>query len=252
MELNPSSSFQLRSESQSDDSAATTQVSQAWDAAYKKGRYGADPALEFTNEIIKRLKASPNLVNGRGLYVGCGNGRNYIKLAESGLDMTGLDVSGVALAELSKKLPQCVDRLHLGDFLDYRNDSLSQDTPFQYIIAIQVLQHGNQDRVRKYFEKVSMLLESGGLLFLRVNASNTDVQHDHDVIEKNDEGGFTVRYKEGPKKGLDIHFYSKKDVCNLVCKNNMSVMQGLKNVKTERVPPGTGSWSQWEMVAKKI
>ena len=89
------------------------------------------------------------------------------------------------------------------------------------------------------------------MLFLRVNASNTDVLHAHDVIEKNDTGSFTVHYKEGPKKGLHIHFFSKEDVYGLISKNNMSVMRELRNVTTERVPPRTGSWSQWELVAKK-
>ena len=140
--------------------------------------------------------------------------------------------------------------LECGDFLDYRQDAPFQD-PFQYAIAIQVFQHGDMDRVGRYFEKASMLLEKGGLLFLRVNASNTTAQHGHDVIEENNTGGFTVRYNEGPKKGLDIRFFSKEDICSLIHKNDMSVIRELRNVTTERAPPCTGSWSQWEMVARK-
>ena len=217
---------------QSGDHSITDRLSLAWDASYRKGRYRAEPALGFTADIIKELKACPNLMNGRGLYVGCGNGRNYAKLVESGLNIMGLDVSGVALAELSKKLPQCSALLHHGDFLDYRQDAPFQG-PFQYVIAIQVFQHGDMDRVGRYFEKASMLLGSGGLLFLRVNALNTSVQHGHDVIEENDTGGLTVRYDEGPKKGLDIRFFSKEDICSLVRKNDMSVVRGLRNVTTE-------------------
>ena len=201
--------------------------------------------------MIRKLKRNPILMNGRGLYVGCGNGRNYVPLVEAGLDVVGLDVSSVALAELSKKLPQCSALLHRGDFLDYRQDEPFHDVPFQYAIAIQVFQHGGMDRVGRYFEKASMLLEKGGLLFLRVNASNTAVQHGHDVVEENDTGGFTVRYNEGPKKGLYVRFFSKEDLHGLISKNGMSVMHGLRNVTTERAPPCTGSWSQWELIAKK-
>ena len=124
------------------DQSITDRLSRAWDASYRKGRYSAEPALGFTADIIKELKTCPNLMNGRGLYVGCGNGRNYAKLVESGLNIVGLDVSGVALAELSKKLPQCSSLLHRGNFLDYRQDAPFQD-PFQYVIAIQVFQHAS-------------------------------------------------------------------------------------------------------------
>ena len=236
----------LQPKPQSNDHAVTNSITQAWDKSYRSGKYRTDSALDFTDNIIKKLKSNLNLKNGRGLYVGCGNGRNYSKLAESGLDVTGLDVSGVALAELSKRLPQYADMLHQCDFLDYRQEEL-----FQYIIAIQVFQHGNMDRVNRYFEKTSMLLERGGLVFLRVNASNTTIQYDHDVIEENDTGGFTIHYKEGSKNGLDIHFFSKEEICSIVCKNDMTVIRELRNVATKRVSPSTGSWSQWELVARK-
>ena len=32
-----------------------------------------------------------------GLYIGCGNGRNYVPLVEAGLDLVGLDVSATAI-----------------------------------------------------------------------------------------------------------------------------------------------------------
>ena len=211
---------------QLDDNSVTDNLSQAWDVSYRKGRYSTEPALKFTTDVIRKLKANPHLMNGRGLYVGCGNGRNYTKLAEFGLNLVGLDVSGVALTELSKKLPLCAKLLHHGDFLNYQpfHEGPPHDDLFQYVIAIQVFQHGNLNRVERYFKKASILLENGGMLFLRVNAKNTIVQHNHDVIENDDTGGFTVRYNEGPKKGLAIRFFSKEDIHGLICKNNMTII----------------------------
>ena len=150
----------------------------------------------------------------------------------------------------ARRLPRCSALLHHGDFLDYRQDTSFQD-PFQYVIALQVFQHGDMSRVRQYFAKASSLLERGGLLFLRVNASDTQVHHGHDIIEKNDTGSFTVRYNEGPKKGLDVRFFSKEDLFGLVGKNGMSAVNELKNVTAKCLPPCTGSWTQWEMIAKK-
>ena len=228
----------------------TNNITQVWDKQYHDGRYHVEPALAFTDNIIKELKSNLNLKTGRGLYVGCGNGRNYSKLIESDklLNITGLDVSSVALKQLAEKIPQCVNMLEHCDFLDYKQKN---KIPFQYIISIQVFQHGNEKRTNKYFEKTSSLLEKDGLLFLRVNASNTVISFKHNITEKSNTGSFTIRYKKGPKQGLDIRFFSKEDICNLLSKNNMSVINN-KNITTKRILPQIGTWSQWELIAKKI
>ena len=236
----------LNSNPHNDDKLTIDCLSHVWDSEYRKGRYRTDPPLKFTIDIIRELKNNPSLMNGQGLYVGCGNGRNYMPLAESGLKMIGLDVSSVALEMLSKRLPQCKDNLVCSDFLNYK-----PDIRFQYLIAIQVFQHGTISRVERYFEKASSLLESVGMMFLRINASNTILYRKHEVIEKSNTGGFTVRYTEGPKNGLDVHFISKEDLLGLVEKNGMYVLHGIKNVTMRRSVLDPGTWSQWELIVKK-
>ena len=164
MSHNSNDSHALRHKLQPDDHLVADSLSQSWDSSYLKGRYNSEPALNFTTDIVKELKVYQNLMNGRGLYVGCGNGRNYGKLMEFGLNLIGLDISSVALDKLSKKFPQYANLLHHGDFLRYQQfqDAPSHANMFQYVIAIQVFQHGNMDRVERYFKKASMLLESGG------------------------------------------------------------------------------------------
>src|SRR5215470_16625065 len=102
-----------------------------WDEEYRRQRYANEPPLPFVDEILGVLKADPTIWSGSGLYVGCGNGRNYSPLLDAGLDLVGLDVSREAL------------RL---------------------------------------------------------------------VVERNAWGGFTVRYEEGPKSGLLVHFYSQLEL----------------------------------------
>ena len=231
---------------QHNDQLTTDRMSRTWNLEYRRGRYHADPPLKFTADIVSEMKNNTDLMNGYGLYVGCGNGRNYVPFAESGLKMIGLDVSSVALEMLSKRLPQCKDSLVCGDFLNYK-----PDIKFQYIISIQVFQHGTIPRVKRYFEKASSLLESGGMMFLRINASNTILYRKHEVIEKSNTGGFTVKYTGGPKNGLDVHFISKEDLLGLVEKNGMYVLHGIKNVTMRRSVLDPGTWSQWELIVKK-
>jgi SAM-dependent methyltransferase len=72
-----------------------------------------------------------------GLYIGCGNGRNYIPLTEAGLDLIGLDISATAISQLAGRLPERRDRLVTGDL-----SALPAGQRFPLVVAIQVMQHG--------------------------------------------------------------------------------------------------------------
>ncbi len=223
-------------------------VSQRWDAQYADGKYSDVPSIAFTDRIVDTLVggsaediAGPGC--GDGLYVGCGNGRNFVPLADAGLGIRGIDVSPVAIRQLSERRPDLAGRLSCMDFADCPEKLLD------YIVSIQVFQHGTGAQVREYFEKVSRMLRSGGLFFLRVNSASTDVYFDHEVTERDDVGGFTVLYKDGPKRGLNVHFYSRREL-DWLCADFEYVVAPCEQV-TERDGPKTGTWSQWETVMRK-
>lgn len=58
----------------------------AWDAEYASGRYLGEPPVGFIDDIVAAAKAASA---DWGLYIGCGNGRNYIPLTKAGLDLIG-------------------------------------------------------------------------------------------------------------------------------------------------------------------
>ena len=74
----------------------------SWDDQYASGRYQDDPPVRFTRDVIDAAR-SRNL--RRGLYVGCGNGRNLIPMSDAGLDLVGLDIS----AALASARSYCMD-----------------------------------------------------------------------------------------------------------------------------------------------
>jgi hypothetical protein len=84
----------------------------AWDTEYRAGRYRDEPPVTFTQDI---LAAARETGPDRGLYIGCGNGRNYLPLVAAGLDLTGLDISAAAIAQLASRAPGRRDRLIRGD-----------------------------------------------------------------------------------------------------------------------------------------
>ena len=161
-------------------------ASARWDALYRNGKYADEPPVPFVNRILSVLAACSARTTA-GLYIGCGNGRNYLPLMNSGLRLFGLDISGESLRQLSVREPTIAERLICADFREYR----PQQT-LDYIIAIQVFQHGFGVDVDKYFAKVRALLSSGGLFFLRVNSTPTQIYQPHTVVEENMFGGLTI------------------------------------------------------------
>jgi hypothetical protein len=61
----------------------------AWDAEYASGRYLGEPPVAFVEDVVRVSLAASRT---RGLYIGCGNGRNFVPLLDAGMDLIGLDV----------------------------------------------------------------------------------------------------------------------------------------------------------------
>jgi hypothetical protein len=84
---------------------------------------------------------------------------------------------------------------------------------------------------------------------VRVNAVGTDVVLRHEVVERADDGGFTIRYSEGPKRGLDVHFFGAAEIEALFEERFRRVVR-LRRSATKRPALQTGSWVQWEAIWK--
>jgi SAM-dependent methyltransferase len=221
----------------------TRDAESAWDWEYKRGRYRDDPAVALVDDIIR---AAESLGSGSrsGLYIGCGNGRNYIPLVERGLDLVGLDISGEAIAQLTKRLPKRAERLVHGDFR-----SLASGRTYPLVIGIQVFQHGTRSEAHANLARAKRLVEPGGLFCLRVNAVSTDPWPAHDVIEEFTDGGFTIRYLAGAKDGLPIHFFSRHEIQDLF--GGWEEQLPLRLDVTARAAPAPGQWSQWEGIWRR-
>ncbi|HLF54476.1 MAG TPA: methyltransferase domain-containing protein [Candidatus Nanoarchaeia archaeon] len=220
-------------------------LSQRWDAEYETGKYAHEPPVNFVNTILSTLERFPEIKNGRGLYVGCGNGRNYLPLIRTGLNLYGLDASKIALKQLSEQEPSFGNKLFCEDFRSFDADSL-----FDYLIAIQVFQHGGQKDIEQYFTKAASLLKPQGLFFLRVNSISTQIKFQHNILERNDLGGFTIQYLEGPKRDLPIHFYSRDELLSMTRNDFSLIVEPIQQI-IPREPPKKGNWAQWEVVFKK-
>jgi SAM-dependent methyltransferase len=211
-------------------------VTTSWDAEYRGGRYRDEAPVPFTGDIVA---AARGYGLRRGLYVGCGNGRNFVPLSRAGLELTGLDISATALEQLAERAPEYAGRLIHGDL------TAVGDT-FDLVIGIQVFQHGHQAAAHAAIGAAQRLLRPGGLFCLRVNAVGTDLWPAHEVTEEDPDGGFTIRYLAGTKAGLQIHFFGAAELAGLFGAPRFAPVRPARIDQTRREPPAPGQWSQWE------
>jgi SAM-dependent methyltransferase len=218
-------------------------AARSWDAEYASGRYAGDPPVAFVEDI---LTAAKDAGISRGLYIGCGNGRNYIPLAEAGLDLTGLDISATAISQLAARFPGSRDRLVAGDL-----SALPAGQRFPLVAAIQVLQHGTRAEAHGLLAESLARVAPGGLFAIRVNATGTDVHHAHEVTERNSDGSFSVRYLAGPKAGLTVHFWAARELDAAVTAAGLGRLLPLRPQATWRARREQGLWLQWEGIYQR-
>jgi SAM-dependent methyltransferase len=208
----------------------------SWDKEYAGGRYRDEPPVAFVADILAAARRA-GLTSG--LYIGCGNGRNYEPLVRGGLDLTGLDISDVALRQLSARMPERRGSLVRGDL-----SALPEETRYGVVIGIQVFQHGHAEAAHAHLAAARARVAPGGLMAVRVNAAGTDIAFAHRVTGRNDDG-VTIRYLDGPKAGLEIHFFGEAELRGLFAIGFEPVLPPRAQV-TWRQPPGVGQWTQWE------
>jgi Methyltransferase domain len=218
-----------------------TTAAQAWDVEYDAGRYRAEPPLPFVADILGAA-LDHDLIGETGIYIGCGNGRNYLPLVAGGLDLIGLDISATAIDQLAARASGRRGRLIHGDLT-----ALPEGAKYALVVGIQVFQHG--DRSTAHIRAGQARLLPGGLFCLRVNAVGTDLAYAHDVVERDASGGFTVRYLKGPKSGLDIHFFAGSELGSLFA--DYAPVLAPRVARTWRRPPERGHWSQWEAIWRR-
>lgn len=136
-------------------------------------------------------------------------------------------------------------RLVAGDL-----SSLPAEDRYPVTIGIQVFQHGDRESAQTHIRAAQARTAPGRLLCIRLNAVGTDFVYQHDVIERSDDGAFTVRYLEGPKTGLLVHFFSERELEGLFTGTFHPVLP-LRRQVTHRGPSGTGPWSQWEGIWRR-
>jgi SAM-dependent methyltransferase len=215
----------------------------AWDRAYLGGLYEAAPPVPELSAFVER-HLSELRADDPVLDLGCGNGRHLRALVAS-TAIVGSDISGHGLRVLALTLglegrgTRVAQAWH--DHLPFGAES------FAAALAIQSVQDGTLDSAEASLRELHRVVRDGGPVYLSLPAADAGRVWRHLATE---EPG-TVRYIEGPKAGLLVHWFSPAEISDLAGRCGFEVVEEPSERTAPRVPPLRGRMRFLESVWRR-
>ncbi|MFA7682010.1 MAG: class I SAM-dependent methyltransferase [Candidatus Peribacteraceae bacterium] len=199
--------------------------------------------LPWVMQYIQEHRAE---MGERLLDVGCGPGNYTIPLAQEGFDMTGYDVSPVALQKLQSRLRTQDLPIHLVQGSFHENLPFD-DGAFDSALSIQVLNYGMWADIQHAIQEVRRVLRDGGYFLWRVRSKNND---NHKKQQRINDVGVTAFDLEGDQIGWINHQFAGDEMHLLAKQNDFEVVLGPFETKESRHPK-PGVRAHWNAVYRK-
>ena len=217
---------------------------ETWDRRWLGGLYEAAPPLEevrvFVEHHLGDLQPGDAVID-----LGCGNGRHLRALAGTAT-IVGTDISGRGLGSLCRTLelegrtPRAVQCLHAA--LPFRHHC------FAAALAVQALEDGPVASAWVALRELHQILRPGAPVFVRVPARRFEHHWRHD---RTDELG-TIRYLDGPKAGIYVHFYEAEELSDVLRSAGFELAEAPWATDAPRIPPLVGRAPFWNAVAEAV
>lgn len=171
--------------------------------------------LRFPDIYVVRMLFKEGLqrVQGRVLELGCGNGNNLLPFADFGWDVTGLDISGEALADARHNFAG------RGIFVecDLATDfPLSESEIFDAILLPNIIYYLPRHSFIRILQECRRRIRPAGIFFLSARLPE-DWRRGRGKEEE--PGGFRLECRETGEYGLLNVFYSADELSALIRTN---------------------------------
>ena len=208
-----------------------------WDAIYRsKGHIWIKP-----NKSILELNNYMNSSENEPLLdLGSGNGRHIIHFSKKGIEVTGIDISKMAirLSEAWAKREGLDDTIHLN--CDMQSIPFPKNY-FKAIISTNAIHHNDINSIKSTVNEMHRVLDKNGIAMVTVASTNNYKFGQGEKIEKN-----TFIPHIGTDAGLTHHFFDRKELTQLFGKKFNILYQ--KEVD-QAEPVGGGVY--WHLLARK-
>lgn len=191
-----------------------------WDSSYRNRDnfvfFPHEEVVRFTSKFIRKriginefrdVHCFPS--NPKVLDLGCGIGRHVMFLADYGLDVWGIDLSGVAI-EQARNLFAHEGQAHLTDKLvqgSIANMPFANNF-FDFVVSHGVLDSMPFEVARKAMEETARCLKPGGMFYLDVISGDDNRFRPgfcgEEIVDTNHEHGTVQSYFNREKIGILI------------------------------------------------
>jgi ubiquinone/menaquinone biosynthesis C-methylase UbiE len=211
-----------------------------WQEHFSKGNYDERYPSEQVIRFLMRYKKRTGLT-GKVLDLGCGVGRHLLMAVENGFSGYGMDIVDSALRKTRKNLAARGYHASLikGSLtkLPYANNF------FDIVISYSVFDHVKFADAIQGINEVKRVLKSGGLIYFKLETSNSPEMKLGRVIGKN-----TRILKSNCEKDILQHYFSLSEVHSLFKDFKILVLEKeeIKDLIKSRL-----TLSRWHIIAQK-
>ena len=217
--------------------ATTNTAHQEWDLRWKteEGRKAWSVPAKDVVEVLDLLKERGTK---KVLDLGCGVGRHSILLAKSGFAVHALDGSDTGIAHLEDMCK--AENIDINATCAEMTNLPYQDSYFDYILAWNVIYHGNLSVVKRVLSEVLRILKPGGIFQLTMlSKRNSEYNHGKCISLNTFVNDADISDKNHP------HFYCSSSEL-------MQLLMGFEIISSlDKQQVREGSY-HWNIVAEKI
>jgi len=214
----------------------TATAHRAWDARWQTAA-GRAQWLDADPDVAAAAEALAGRGGGRVLDLGCGVGRHALVFAALGLETFALDGSAAGLAHLD----DCARTggLRVETCLGQMTELPFPEAFFDYLLAFNVIYHGDPGVVRQTIAEIRRVLKPGGLY------QGTMLSKRNEKFGRGREIAPDTFVIDGEEEKSHAHFY-----CN--AGELVGLFEGFELLALEDREHGTpGSW-HWHLKAERL